>query len=71
VSAGTVLAQSPQGGELLAQGSVVTITVATAPPPQPTFQPQPTSQPTTGPSPQPVPSSSTVFVPSAVASPPA
>ena len=30
VSAGTVLAQSPQAGELLAQGSVVTITVATS-----------------------------------------
>ena len=69
VSAGTVLAQSPQAGELLAQGSVVTITVATAPPPQPTFEPQPTTAPS--PSPSPVPSGSDVFVPSVPASVPA
>ena len=63
VSAGTVLAQSPQSGELLAQGSVVTITVATSPPPQP--QPTPTAAPTSAaPSPQPQPTDSTVFVPS-------
>ena len=65
VAAGTVLAQSPQAGELLAQGSVVTITVATSPPPQPTFEPQPSAQPTLGPSPAPVPSGSNVFAPNA------
>jgi beta-lactam-binding protein with PASTA domain/tRNA A-37 threonylcarbamoyl transferase component Bud32 len=70
VSAGTVLAQSPQAGELLAQGSVVTITVATAPPPQPTFEPQPSAQPTLGPSPAPVPSGSNVFAPTGAASQP-
>lgn len=45
--AGTVLAQSPQGGELLARGSIVTITVSTAPP-EPTIEPTlpPTSEPT-------------------------
>jgi serine/threonine-protein kinase len=67
VPSGTVLAQSPQAGELLARGSVVTITVATSPPP-PTVAPQPTSA-----SPTPVPSDSTIFVPSTQpsASPPA
>jgi eukaryotic-like serine/threonine-protein kinase len=50
VSGGTVLAQSPQGGELLPRGSVVTITVSTSPPPPPT----PTSEPT--PTQEPVPS---------------
>jgi eukaryotic-like serine/threonine-protein kinase len=47
VAGGTVLAQSPQAGELLPRGSVVTITVSTAPPPPPT----PTNQPTQAPSP--------------------
>ena len=64
VSSGTVLAQSPQGGELLPRGSVVTITVSTSPvlPPTPTADPTPTPTqeppPTTdpGPSPAPVPS---------------
>ncbi|MHB1067365.1 MAG: Stk1 family PASTA domain-containing Ser/Thr kinase, partial [Candidatus Nanopelagicales bacterium] len=42
VAAGTVLAQSPQAGELLPRGSVVTITVATSPPlPTPTPTPTP------------------------------
>jgi serine/threonine-protein kinase len=55
VSAGTVLAQSPQGGELLPRGSVVTITVALAPPPppQPTVAPVPSSSAPVVPSPQP------------------
>ncbi len=44
VAGGTVLAQSPQGGELLARGSIVTITVSIAPPPEPT--PVPTPEPT-------------------------
>ncbi len=61
VSSGTVLAQSPQGGELLPRGSVVTITVSTSPPlpPTPTAEPTPTEQPTpteAPPSPAPVPS---------------
>ena len=56
VSGGTVLAQSPQGGELLPRGSVVTITVSTSPPPPPT--PTPTPEPTVPviPSGEPVPS---------------
>ena len=45
VSSGTVLAQSPQSGELLPRGSVVTITVATSPPPPPTPTPEPTPEP--------------------------
>ena len=45
VAGGTVLAQSPQGGELLARGSIVTITVSNAPPP-PTPTPEPTPEPT-------------------------
>ncbi len=49
VSGGTVLAQSPQGGELLPRGSVVTITVSTSPPPPPT----PTQAPTPTPTPEP------------------
>ena len=63
VSAGTVLAQSPQSGELLPRGSVVTITVSTSPPqptPEPTPEPTPTEEPPT--SPEPVPSE---FAPSA------
>jgi serine/threonine-protein kinase len=54
VSSGTVLAQSPQSGELLPRGSVVTITVATSPPPTPKPTPEPT--PTLEPSIVPVPS---------------
>ena len=43
---GQVLAQSPQAGSPLERGSVVTITVATAPPPpQPTEDPVPSFQP--------------------------
>ena len=61
VSGGTVLAQSPQGGELLPRGSVVTITVSTSPPPPPTQEVTPTEGPPTeappaSPSPVPVPS---------------
>ena len=57
VSPGTVLAQSPQAGELLPRGSVVTITVATAPPapPTPTPTPTPTPEPTFTPEPTPEP----------------
>jgi serine/threonine-protein kinase len=62
VSAGTVLAQSPQAGELLARGSTVTITVAKTPAPTPTPTPSPTP---VAPTPTPLPSDSTVFVPSA------
>ncbi len=52
VPSGTVLAQSPQGGELLARGSIVTITVATSPPaPTPTQEPTPTEEPTPEPGP--------------------
>ncbi|MBI1352079.1 MAG: Stk1 family PASTA domain-containing Ser/Thr kinase [Actinomycetales bacterium] len=58
VPSGTVLAQSPKGGELLPRGSVVTITVSNAPP-QPT--PTPTPTPTDTPTPAPVPST---FAPS-------
>ena len=67
VPAGTVLAQSPQTGELLARGSTVTITVAQTPAPTPT--PTPTQAPPTpvAPTPTPLPSDSTVFVPSAAA----
>jgi len=62
VRGGTVLAQSPQGGELLPRGSVVTITVSTSPPPPtPTPTPTPTPEPTPEPTPivpsgEPVPS---------------
>lgn len=62
VSSGTVLAQSPQTGELLARGSTVTITVAKTPPPTPTPTPSPTP---VAPTPTPIPSDSTVFLPSA------
>ncbi len=55
VSPGTVLAQSPQAGELLPRGSVVTITVATAPPAPPTPTPTPTPEPTFTPEPTPEP----------------
>ena len=46
VSAGTVLAQSPQGGELLPRGSIVTITVSTSPPLPPSPSPEPVPSPT-------------------------
>ncbi len=57
VPGGTVLAQSPQAGELLARGSIVTITVSTAPvaPPTPTQEPVPTQEPTPTPTEEPVP----------------
>ncbi len=55
VSAGTVLAQSPQAGELLPRGSVVTITVSTSPPAPPTPTPTPTPEPTFTPEPTPEP----------------
>jgi len=57
VPGGTVLAQSPQAGELLARGSIVTITVSTAPeaPPTPTQEPVPTTEPTLTPTEEPVP----------------
>ena len=51
VSGGTVLAQSPQGGELLPRGSVVTITVSTSPPLPPTPTAEPTLAPSVAPSP--------------------
>lgn len=51
VSGGTVLAQSPQGGELLPRGSVVTITVSTSPPLPPTPTAEPTPTPTEEPPP--------------------
>ncbi len=62
--AGTVLAQSPQGGELLARGSIVTITVSTAPP-TPTEAPTTEApvEPTLEPTPEPVPSDT--FAPTA------
>ena len=41
---GQVLAQSPTGGSALDRGSVVTITVAQAPP-EPTLEPVPTFEP--------------------------
>ena len=47
VDAGTVLAQSPEGGTLLAAGKTVTITVATEPPPPPG---SPTPDPSVSPS---------------------
>jgi eukaryotic-like serine/threonine-protein kinase len=56
VPGGTVLAQSPQGGELLPRGSVVTITVSTSPPPPPTPTPEPTQSEIVVPSGEPVPS---------------
>ncbi len=61
VSSGTVLAQSPQGGELLPRGSVVTITVATSPPlpspePSPSVEPVPSDSGIPVPSGEPVPS---------------
>jgi serine/threonine-protein kinase len=43
---GTVLAQSPQAGELLALGSIVTITVSTSPLPTVEPTPLPTVEPT-------------------------
>ena len=50
VNAGTVLAQSPSGGTLLAVGKTVTITVATEPPPPtPTPSPTPTISPSDAP----------------------
>jgi serine/threonine-protein kinase len=57
VAPGTVLAQSPQGGELLPRGSIVTITISTYTPPPPT------------PTPEPVPSPSVIVIPSSVPSP--
>ena len=46
-TAGTVVAQNPQGGVTAKQGSIVTITVAVAPPtPTPTATPTPTLTPT-------------------------
>ena len=56
VSSGTVLAQSPQGGELLPRGSVVTITVSTSPPPPPSPTPEPSPTEIVVPSGEPVPS---------------
>ena len=49
-SPGVVLAQSPQPGSQLSRGSIVTITVAVAPPvptiaPEPTIEPIPTEAP--------------------------
>jgi serine/threonine-protein kinase len=49
-SPGVVLAQSPQPGSQLSRGSIVTITVAVAPPvptiaPEPTIEPIPTEEP--------------------------
>ena len=55
VSAGSVLAQSPQGGELLARGSIVTITVATSPPVPPTPTEEPAPEPTVPVEPDPTP----------------
>jgi serine/threonine-protein kinase len=55
VPGGTVLAQSPQAGESLERGSVVTITVSLAPAPSPTPTPTPTPEPTPTPTPTPEP----------------
>ena len=69
VPAGTVLAQSPQAGELLPRGSIVTITVSTSPPvPTPTPTPTPTDIPTPTPTPTDAPPT---VVPPTEASPPA
>ena len=69
VPAGTVLAQSPQAGELLPRGSIVTITVATSPPvPTPTPTPTPTDIPTPTPTPTDIPPTD---VPPTEAPPPA
>ncbi len=61
VPAGTVLAQSPQSGELLPRGSIVTITVSTytPPPPPPTPTPVPSNTAVVIPSGEPVPFPST------------
>ena len=58
VPAGTVLAQTPKGGEVLPRGATVTITVSTAPPPPPTPTPTPTPTQTQQPPPteEPLPS---------------
>ncbi|HAN71983.1 MAG TPA: Stk1 family PASTA domain-containing Ser/Thr kinase, partial [Actinobacteria bacterium] len=64
VPASTVLAQSPQGGELLARGSIVTITVSTSPP----LPPTPTAEPIPEPVPEPAPTD--VFIPSEEPVPP-
>ena len=69
VPAGTVLAQSPQAGELLPRGSIVTITVSTSPPvPTPTPTPTPTDIPTPTPTPTDAPPT---VVPPTESSPPA
>jgi len=69
VPAGTVLAQSPQAGELLPRGSIVTITVSTSPPvPTPTPTPTPTDIPIPTPTPTDAPPT---VVPPTEASPPA
>jgi serine/threonine-protein kinase len=54
VPEGTVLAQSPQAGELLALGSIVTITVSTSPLPTVEPTPLPTVEPTPLPTEEPV-----------------
>ena len=64
VSSGTVLAQSPQAGELLPRGSIVTITVATSPP-APTPTPTPTPEFTPTPTPTPTPPAPTDVPPTA------
>lgn len=71
VPGGTVLAQSPQGGELLARGSIVTITVSTAPPlpPTPTAEPTPTVVPTPTPTGEVVPPASPTAAPTDVFAP--
>ncbi|MCX6432009.1 MAG: PASTA domain-containing protein [Actinobacteria bacterium] len=63
VAGGTVLAQSPQGSELLPRGSVVTITVSTSPPPPPSPTPEPTLAPSVAPSPDPVTPPASEFAP--------
>jgi len=69
VPAGTVLAQSPQAGELLPRGSIVTITVSTSPPvPTPTPTPTPTDIPIPTPTPTDAPPT---VVPPTESSPPA
>lgn len=69
VPAGTILAQSPQAGELLPRGSIVTITVSTSPPvPTPTPTPTPTDIPIPTPTPTDAPPT---VVPPTEASPPA
>ena len=54
---GTVLAQSRQGGTTALKGTLVTITVATAPPFTPTPTPTPTPTQTQAPTPTPTPRS--------------